>query len=56
MQLPWELIDYVILHELTHTEYMHHGPDFWQALEKVRPQAKQFRREIRKFRPTIQPA
>ncbi len=30
MQLPWELIDYVILHELTHTKVLAHGKPFWR--------------------------
>ena len=34
LQLPWDLIDYVILHELTHTQIMRHGPDFWHRLEQ----------------------
>src|SRR5690606_36436720 len=33
MQLPWRLIDYVLLHELTHTKVMRHGPPFWAELE-----------------------
>lgn len=27
-------VHYVMLHELTHLEHFHHGPDFWQALEE----------------------
>ncbi|HWB39204.1 MAG TPA: SprT family zinc-dependent metalloprotease [Candidatus Saccharimonadales bacterium] len=55
MNLPWELIDYVILHELTHTNVLRHGPDFWTALEAKAPTAKQARRAIRAFRPTVWP-
>lgn len=53
MTLPWELIDYVLLHELTHTTVMRHGPDFWQALEQVLPHAKLFRTAIKQHRPTL---
>jgi len=53
MQLPWHLIDYVLLHELTHTRVLHHGPDFWTEFERHLPHAKQLRREIRRYRPAV---
>ncbi|MES2971453.1 MAG: SprT family zinc-dependent metalloprotease [Patescibacteria group bacterium] len=34
MQLPWELIDYVIMHELLHTRVMAHGSKFWTELNQ----------------------
>ena len=53
MELPWELIDYVILHELTHTEHLNHGPDFWRRLKEVCPDALDRRDRMRKYRPMI---
>ena len=53
MQLPWVLIDYVLLHELVHTKHMDHGAAFWAALEQVVPGAKQRRAEIRKHKPVV---
>ncbi len=53
MQLPWELIDYVILHELTHTEHMHHGPAFWARLKEVCPASPDLRRQIKSYHPLI---
>ena len=35
MRIPDQLIDYIILHELTHTREMNHGPAFWLLLNKV---------------------
>ena len=35
MRLPDHLIDYIILHELTHTREMNHGPEFWKVLDEV---------------------
>jgi predicted metal-dependent hydrolase len=51
MEMPWRLIDYVIMHELTHTEVLHHGPIFWDSLEKRLPGAKKLRKEIRNYQP-----
>lgn len=53
IQLPWELIDYVITHELTHTKVLHHGPDFWDTLEVVRPDARTLKKAIKAYRPTL---
>jgi len=51
LQLPWELIDYVLLHELTHTRVLSHGPRFWSEFEKHLPNAKKMRTKIRHYRP-----
>ncbi len=53
IQLPWELIDYVILHELTHTVHLNHGQNFWTTLEDLRPDARQLKKTIRNYRPEI---
>jgi len=53
MQLPWALVDYVIIHELVHTKHLNHGPDFWAEFERVYPGAKQFRKQIKDYRPAI---
>lgn len=54
MELPIELIDYVILHELAHTNHMHHGKEFWSEMdEHTNGQAKELRRKMKKFQPTI---
>jgi predicted metal-dependent hydrolase len=53
MQLPWHLIDYVLLHELTHTRIMRHGPPFWQAMAQLDPSVSALRREMREYRPVI---
>jgi hypothetical protein len=56
MQLPWDCIDYVIVHELVHTVHLHHGPEFWQDMERHIPNAKQVRKKIRKYQPTLHSA
>jgi predicted metal-dependent hydrolase len=53
MQLPWELIDYVLLHELAHTKVLRHGPDFWELLESLSPKAKTLRKQINTYQPIL---
>jgi predicted metal-dependent hydrolase len=53
MQLPWHLIDYVLIHELTHTKVMSHGKPFWDELQTVLPGAKDLRRQIRAYQPAF---
>jgi len=53
MELPWDYIDYVLLHELTHTVHMHHGEDFWQELVNMQPRARDLAKVLRKHQPVI---
>lgn len=53
MQLPWELIDYVLLHELTHTRILKHGPDFWQAMATASPKTVALRKDLRAYSPVL---
>ncbi|HSX37035.1 MAG TPA: YgjP-like metallopeptidase domain-containing protein [Patescibacteria group bacterium] len=53
MQLPWEYIDYVLLHELAHTKVLRHGSPFWSELEKLLPEAKTLRRNMRAWQPVL---
>ena len=51
MLLPPHLMDYVLLHELTHTKEMNHGPKFWEILNDLTEgKAKTLRAELRQFR------
>lgn len=55
MQLPWDLIDYVLLHELTHTKIMAHGPRFWSELANHVTNLDVKRRAMRAQQPTLLP-
>ena len=47
--LPDELRDFILVHELVHTEIKNHGPDFWRKLESIYPEAKQLDRKINRL-------
>jgi predicted metal-dependent hydrolase len=54
MLLPPHLMDYVLLHELTHTKEMNHGPKFWEILnELTEGKARSLRSELKNFRTTF---
>jgi predicted metal-dependent hydrolase len=53
MQLPWPLIDYVLIHELVHTKHLNHSPSFWADFERIHPDAKATRNVLKKYRPVI---
>ena len=49
LHLPDDLIEYVLLHELTHTRVKDHSPSFWDKLETVCPDAKEKRRLLKTY-------
>jgi len=55
MQLPWHLIDYVLTHELVHTEHLNHSEAFWERFEEALPGAKKIRKELKTYKTAVIP-
>ena len=53
MQLPWHLIDYVLVHELVHTEHLNHSSGFWNRFESIMPEAKKIRKELKTYKTIV---
>lgn len=47
MLAPPAVLDYVVVHELCHLTYMNHSREFWQAVERVMPDYKEYRRWLK---------
>ncbi len=48
IHLPLHLIDYVVAHELAHLEQMNHSPRFWAVVERLYPDYKGARAELKR--------
>ncbi len=50
MKLPDELIDYILLHELVHTEIKNHSNAFWKRLDEITNfRAKNLSKAVRQY-------
>jgi predicted metal-dependent hydrolase len=49
LNLPQELIDYVILHELVHIKVKNHSSQFWLTLESYMKDSKKYDKELKKY-------
>jgi predicted metal-dependent hydrolase len=50
IRLPYELIDYVILHELAHTKEKNHSKRFWDFLCKLMPEAIELNKKLKFYK------
>lgn len=47
--MPQELMDYVIVHELSHRRYMNHSAQFWSEVEKYCPEYGTCRKQLKEY-------
>ena len=50
VELPSELRDYVMLHELCHLKYLNHSPEFHALLESVCPGHRALARQMKEYK------
>ncbi len=53
MNLPKPLIDYVMVHELAHTQQLNHSTDFWQIVAEHYPDYKNARKLLKNYSPYL---
>lgn len=53
MKLPLDLIDYVLIHELCHTQQMNHSSDFWDLVAQAAPNYKPLRKQLKTETPSL---
>ena len=47
---PVEVIDYVVVHELVHTEVYNHTKEFWNQVARIMPDYKKRRQWLKDHR------
>jgi len=52
-QLPWHLIDYVLVHELAHTKHLNHSVAFWKEVANILPTYKELRKATKAHSPHV---
>jgi len=50
VRLPSHLREYIVLHELAHTVYKHHGKQFWDLLDTLTGKARMLDKELTKYK------
>lgn len=53
MKLPFELIDYVLIHELSHTKHLNHSTRFWDEVARADPDYKLHKKLLKQHTPGV---
>ncbi len=46
VRYDWELVEYIVVHELAHIRYKHHRPEFWRLVARYIPDYAARRRRL----------
>jgi len=49
LKMPPVVSDYIILHELAHTRYLNHSPDFWSLVGHICPEYKEHKTWLKRY-------
>lgn len=49
IKLPLDVIQYVIVHELTHIKHKHHQKAFWNEVERYSPNYKELEQQLKEY-------
>lgn len=49
MKLPYEAIEYIVVHELAHIKHKNHSKVFWDLVEKYNPDYKKIEKILKKY-------
>jgi hypothetical protein len=49
IKLPLDVIQYVIIHELSHIKHKHHQKAFWQEVERYSPHYKKLEHQLKEY-------
>jgi predicted metal-dependent hydrolase len=53
IQAPMRIVDYIVVHEMTHLLQKGHAKEFWTAVGRVMPDYEMRRKELRHIGPTL---
>lgn len=53
MNIPFELIDYVLIHELAHTKHLNHSAKFWDTVATADLNYKTHRKLLKSYSPHV---
>jgi predicted metal-dependent hydrolase len=49
VQLPEDLVDYIVVHELVHLKHPGHGKEFWDCMSKILPDYHQRKERLKEW-------